>query len=69
VGRAARVCWTGTDNAIFRVGDAMVARLPRLPRAADMVDKALGVELDSEQQQPVSSRSDTGRPVLTESSQ
>jgi aminoglycoside phosphotransferase (APT) family kinase protein len=29
----------GTDNALFRLGEAMVARLPRLPRAAPQVEK------------------------------
>jgi aminoglycoside phosphotransferase (APT) family kinase protein len=34
-----RVESSGTDNAIFRVGDDLAARLPRLERAADQVDK------------------------------
>jgi aminoglycoside phosphotransferase (APT) family kinase protein len=29
----------GTDNAIYRLGEDMAVRLPRLPRAAEMVDK------------------------------
>jgi aminoglycoside phosphotransferase (APT) family kinase protein len=35
----AEVCAYGTDNVIYRLGDDMVVRLPRLPRAAEMVDK------------------------------
>jgi aminoglycoside phosphotransferase (APT) family kinase protein len=31
----------GTDNAIHRLGDDMAVRLPRLPRAAETVDKEL----------------------------
>jgi aminoglycoside phosphotransferase (APT) family kinase protein len=34
-----RVESSGTDNAIFRVGDDLAARLPRIERAADQVDK------------------------------
>jgi aminoglycoside phosphotransferase (APT) family kinase protein len=30
---------TGTDNAIYRLGEDMVVRLPRLARAAEMVDR------------------------------
>ena len=29
----------GTDNALYRLGDDMVARLPRSPRATEQVDK------------------------------
>jgi aminoglycoside phosphotransferase (APT) family kinase protein len=29
----------GTDHAMYRLGDDMVVRLPRLPRAARQVDK------------------------------
>jgi aminoglycoside phosphotransferase (APT) family kinase protein len=29
----------GTDNALYRLGDAMVARLPRIPQAASALDK------------------------------
>jgi aminoglycoside phosphotransferase (APT) family kinase protein len=32
---------TGTDNAIYRLGDDMAIRLPRLPRAAVTVDNEL----------------------------
>ena len=32
----------GTDNAIYRLGDDMAVRLPRLPRAAETVDTEHG---------------------------
>lgn len=33
------VAAAGTDNAIYRLGEAMVVRLPRLPRAAETVHR------------------------------
>ncbi|TDQ00979.1 aminoglycoside phosphotransferase family protein [Labedaea rhizosphaerae] len=32
-----RVASSGTENALFRIGDDLVARLPRLPRAIDAI--------------------------------
>jgi aminoglycoside phosphotransferase (APT) family kinase protein len=31
----------GTDNALYRLGDDLVVRLPRIPRAAPMIEKEL----------------------------
>jgi Predicted aminoglycoside phosphotransferase len=34
-----RVASAGTDNALFRLGDDLVVRLPRIPSASEQIDK------------------------------